>query len=344
MKQSLKLVLAASALSALTLAGLTGCGAKNTKADAQKKPLTMVFYPNESAKSFEGSRAALKEQLEKATGRPVRLQTTTDYNVAIQALASGKAQIANMGPAGYINAHALNNKVLPIATMSGPDGTLKGASYRSYIMVPAAKADQYKVGDKYSLTKLKGQSFSFVSNTSTSGFVVPTAALMRHFKLKDTHSLEKSGDFFQKVLYGGSHQGSALNVFKGDVAAAAFDDTDLRPYLDVTHGDYDTPGAVFTVKKNAPEPFTGMAGKAVVAIDVLPVQREPWVLNTQALDKKTQKAIKQMLLSKKFGADDRIFSKPGAKKAMLIPKATDQTKLLEVNDAWYKPTHELVGK
>jgi len=38
----------------------------------------------------------LKKSIEKVTGKTVKVQTTTDYNVAIQAIASGKAQLAYM--------------------------------------------------------------------------------------------------------------------------------------------------------------------------------------------------------------------------------------------------------
>ncbi|WP_390408525.1 phosphate/phosphite/phosphonate ABC transporter substrate-binding protein [Lacticaseibacillus jixiensis] len=337
-----KTTFAFAAMTLLTVGALAGCSSKDAHAD-NKQPLTMVFYPNESAKSFAPSRQALQRQLEKATGRPVKMQTTTDYNVAIQALASGKAQLATFGASGYIHAHHLNKAVVPIAAISGPKGTLEGAAYHSYLMVPADKAAQYKVGDKYNIAKLKGGRFSFVSNTSTSGFVIPSASLSRAFGTKDAHALEKPGKYFSKVLYGGSHQGSAVNLFKGDVDAAAFDDTDLRPYLDVTKGDYNTAGSEFTVKKDAPEPFQGLAGKKAVAIAVLPVQREPWAVNTKALDKTTVKKIKDMLLSDQFNHDKGLFSPEGAKDPKLFIKATPETKLVPVDDDWYKPTHDLIG-
>lgn len=130
----------------LLLAGvLTGCSSNSSasqKAGSKdNKEITMVFYPNESAKNFTASRKALQEELHKATGKKINIQTTTDYNVAIAAIASGKAQLAFMGADGYIQAHAQNKKVVPLLLQSGPDGTTKGASYRSYLMVQKDKAD-----------------------------------------------------------------------------------------------------------------------------------------------------------------------------------------------------------
>ncbi|QHM31197.1 hypothetical protein C7M34_01831 [Lactiplantibacillus plantarum] len=82
-----KSLLGLSFISVLGL-GLAGC-ASGTSAKSggsstdSSKTITVVFYPNESAKSFAGSRTAIKQAVEKATGKTVKLQTTTDYNVAI---------------------------------------------------------------------------------------------------------------------------------------------------------------------------------------------------------------------------------------------------------------------
>lgn len=58
----------------LLLAGvLTGCSSNSSasqKAGSKdNKEITMVFYPNESAKNFTASRKALQEELHKATGK-----------------------------------------------------------------------------------------------------------------------------------------------------------------------------------------------------------------------------------------------------------------------------------
>src|SRR5699024_2801364 len=127
----------------------------------------------------------------------------------------------------------------PFLVQSGTDGTKKSASYRSYLMVPKEKADQYKKDGKYNIDKIKGQKISFVSASSTSGFAVPTDEIAKHFKLKNKDSLSEGGKFFDKVLYGTTHPGSAINLLKGDADVAAFDDGDLLPFLKVTDGDYD---------------------------------------------------------------------------------------------------------
>ncbi|MFB9768322.1 phosphate/phosphite/phosphonate ABC transporter substrate-binding protein [Lactiplantibacillus modestisalitolerans] len=344
-----KSLLGLSFLSVVGL-GLAGCASgtstksssSNTDAD-KSKAITVVFYPNESAKSFSTSRDALKKSIEKATGKTVKLQTTTDYNVAIQAISSGKAQLAYMGANGYIQAHHLSKDVVPFAAQSDAEGTLKKATYNSYLMVQQKDAKQYEENGKYSIKNVKGKKMSYVSNSSTSGFLIPTAELTREFNIKDTQKLSQSGDFFSKVLYGGSHQGSAVNLLKGDADVAAFDDADLMPYLKATEGSWDKVGSTFTVKDDAEAPFNSLKGKSVVNIAMMPVQQGPWVYNTKTLSKTDQKKIADEFTSKEFANNEKIFSKPGAKKPSMFPKKSEKTQLIKVTDKWYAPTHKLVG-
>ncbi|BDZ30070.1 phosphate/phosphite/phosphonate ABC transporter substrate-binding protein [Lactiplantibacillus sp. WILCCON 0030] len=329
--------------------GLAGCASgTSTKTGSsastdKSKAITVVFYPNESAKSFAGSRDALKKSIEKVTGKTVKVQTTTDYNVAIQAIASGKAQLAYMGANGYIQAHKLSKDVEPFAAQSDADGSLKKATYNSYLMVQQKDADKYKADGKFSIKDIKGKKISYVSNSSTSGFLVPTAKITNEFKIKNKDDLTQNGKFFSKVLYGGSHQGSAVNLLKGDVDVAAFDDGDLMPYLKVSEGSWDKVGSTFEVKADAEAPFSSLTGKKVTNIAMMPVQQGPWVYNTKSLSKDDQDKIAKEFTSKEFAQNKEIFSDKDAKTPKLFPKKSEKTQLLKVTDKWYAPTHKLVG-
>ncbi|MCD2257290.1 PhnD/SsuA/transferrin family substrate-binding protein [Lactobacillus sp. CC-MHH1034] len=346
MKKTSKLLLLA--LGVTLAVGVSACSKQAQGADnsgsGDKDKITMVFYPNESAKDFDDSRAELQKKIEDATHKKVVMQKTTDYNVAIEAIASGKAQLAFMGADGYIQARSLNKKVNPLVVLSGPKGTLEGASYRSYLMVPKAKADAYKDGDQYSLKDVKGKKISFVSQSSTSGFAVPTDAIQREFKVKDKDTLSNSGKFFSKVIYGNTHPGSAVNLLKGDADVAAFDDIDLYPYLKLTSGSYDKAGSEFTVKDDAKAPFQDLHGKTAVAIEVSPVQNGPLVVNDKALAKSDRDKIQKALTSKEFAEDKKLFTTPGSKTTSLFQKTGADTHLLPISDSWYAPTHKLVGK
>ncbi|MCG0585775.1 putative phosphonates ABC transporter, substrate binding protein (putative) [Lactiplantibacillus plantarum] len=115
------------------------------------------------------------------------------------------------------------------------------------------------------------------------------------------------------------------------------------PYLNVTKGSWDKVGSTFTVKDNAEAPFTSLAGKSVVNIAMMPVQQGPWVYNTKALSKDDQKKIATEFTSKSFAQNKKIFSEPNAKTPMMFPKKSEKSKLVNVTDKWYAPTHKLVG-
>ena len=91
----------------------------------------IVFYPNESGESMKDAREAFKDILQKALEREVEVVTTTHYNIALETLISGKANMAYVGAEGYIQAHNKNKSVIPVATNSGASGTLSDSLYSS---------------------------------------------------------------------------------------------------------------------------------------------------------------------------------------------------------------------
>lgn len=335
--KSLKTSLFAAGILGLALTA-AGCSSNHAAGDSAKaKSLTVVFLPGDSAKEAGPARTALAHEISKATGKKVDVKTTTDYNVAIQAISSGKAQLALMGPDSYIQAHKQNAAVAPILTYSGKSGTLKDAQYHSYVMVPKDKASQYKVNGKYSLQKIKGKRMSFVSNTSTSGFAIATA-----FKVSNKDDLQQSGKFFSKVLFGGSHQGSAVNLLKGDADVAAFDDMDLVSYGKFTN-DSTKAGADFKVNANAPAPFNSVRGKESIALAAYPVQNEPIAVNSKMVSKSDINKIVKRLTSKAVTNNPKFFAPSDAKVHSLLPK-DGNTQFIGISDKWYAPTHKVLGE
>ncbi|WDT64976.1 hypothetical protein [Companilactobacillus crustorum] len=67
-------------------------------------------------------------------------------------------------------------------------------------------------------------------------------------------------------------------------------------------------------------------------------------MNTKALSKTDVDAITKRFTSKDFTNNKNLFSDGKSKTPTLWQKKSDKTVLLKVDDAWYKPTHELVGK
>ena len=346
---------------AVALAGMfgmmTGCtaGGSGATAGAESKgaageggsstdPLTFVWLPDNSSADMTSSREAIGAAILAACGRKAELMTTTDYNVAIEALASGKAQMALLGPEGYVQANKKNSQVQAAFTNSDEDGGLDGACYYSRICVRTEDADQYKEGSGYSIEGIKGKSFSFVSATSTSGFKVPSSGIVEKFKLDSSDVLLEAGGFFSEVLFGNSHVGSVVNLLSGDADAAAFDDVDVDMYLDLVSGEANSIGAIYQAKADAEAPMDTVRGKQFTIIAITPVLNSPFCFNEEAISEEDRTKIVKHFCSDVVANDKNIFVDPEDKSAKgLFEKDSEKTCFVETNDAWYEPIRKLGG-
>lgn len=352
----LKMAGIATAGIGLSAFGLTACSsgsrasssAASASGTGSLEKLTMVWLPNESSAEFDKGREEFGKMLEKYSGLKVELMTTTDYNICIEAIASGKAQLANMGAEGFIQAQRKNAKVLPLVTQSDPDGKLDGAKYFSRICVAESALNDYKdaASDSgYSLKNIKGKRMSFVSQSSTSGFKVPCNAIMKAFpdEVKSTDDLATPG-FFSKVLFGDSHPGSAVNLLQGDADVAAFDDIDVDTYLVVPKGDRDAinaPGAIYAVKNNAAQPFDRVQGKKFGIISMTPVLNGPIAYNAEALPDDIRQKLLDGLTSKECANDELLFAPAGKEDTGAIWSRDDSAGFIAVKDSWYDPIRNL---
>ena len=193
--------------------------------------IKMVWYPNESGEDMKSSRDEIGRLISEATGKKVEHQLTTDYAIAIETLVNNNADLAFTGSQGYIEANNRNDAVQTIAVKSGKSGTLDDAKYHSWLAVNVDEQDKYKVNGEFSLDTIANTKFSFVSNSSTSGFKVPSANIIAHFSQQEKYAdltpedLMEGGPLFSQVLFGNSHQGSAVNLLSGNADVAAFCDT-----------------------------------------------------------------------------------------------------------------------
>ena len=341
MKKVSLLVLAALFFSML----VTGCDSKTAGA---KDPatITIAWLPNNSGDDFKDVRAEFDKVIEKATGKKVEDKLTTDYAILIEAVASGNAQIAFCGAQQYIEAHDKNNKVLPLVVNSGDSGTLKDAMYYSRIVVKKGNEDLYKSGTAFSIDNMAGKKMSFVSNSSTSGYKVPAAAIVSNFTKQDQWKSLKAedlleggnGKFFSQVLFGGSHQLSLVNVLTDKADVAAVDDIDVETYVDLTSGTANTAGAVYTVRNGAAAPFDKLGGAQYVVIKAMPVMNAPFIVNTGVLSQKTIDALTAAFVADEVTNNPKIFLPKDSKDKGIFKQPQ---RFLKVEDAWYNPIREL---
>ncbi len=314
-------------------------------------PINIVWYPNESAADYQPARDEFAKVITEATGRKVEHKLTTDYAIAIESLASGSADICFMGASGYIEAKNKNPQVDTLFVNSGASGTLDDAIYYSWLAVNKDQEVGYKDGDKFSIENIQGKRVSFVSNSSTSGFKVPSTNIIGFFSKTEqwknisVDDLVEGGSkaFFSEVLFGGSHQGSAFNLISGKCDVAAYCDTELAPYVDFSAGEENKAGAVYTVKSNASAPFDTVQGKEFVIISSTPVLNGPFAYNPKNFNTDDIQKIRDAFMTDAVANNPQIFVTKEAKEAGTVGmfKKTDKERFVLVDDAWFNPIREM---
>jgi len=314
--------------------------AQNNGVIKNTNPVNVVWYPNESSNTHDEIRAEVGKLIERATGRSVNNVTTTDYTIAIQSIASGSADIAMaMGAVGYIEAKNQNPQVDVLFVNADKNGLLDEAKYFAWICVGKDDAEQYKDGNAYSIENIKGKKMSFVSNSSTSGFRVPTASIISHFTNDNIteDDLLPDGKFFKEVYFGQSHQGSAINLITGNAEIAAFCDIELQPYIELKSGAENTVGAVYGIKADAESPFDAHAGNEFVVIACTPVFNGPNVYNPANLSADEIKAIQNLFTSTEVADNEKLFYDATVEGAFGLYKKGSSYGYVLTADSWYDP-------
>ena len=208
-KKMLSLVMVAT----ISMATLTACGGneKENAIGGKDGVFTIAYAPNESTDQSSDARNGLAKDLEEYLGCEVEEIQASDYNAIIEALRTGKADMAYMGA----NAIAFGYEradIVPIA-MKAEDGDPEKAVYRSLLVT---RASNNKIN---SIKDIKGCTMAFVDPDSTSGNLIPSSEIISAFvqdKL-DMDKLHTNGRFFDAVSYSGSHQAGLQAVVRGDV-------------------------------------------------------------------------------------------------------------------------------
>ncbi|MFD2924005.1 PhnD/SsuA/transferrin family substrate-binding protein [Halobacillus naozhouensis] len=343
MKKKLTLLALLVVITVLTTACSMKSAGGNTKAD---DVIDIVWYPNESGSDMKSSRDEIANVIEEATGKKVEHHLTTDYAIAIETMVNNNADLAFMGAQGYIEAHKSNESIKPLVVPTGPSGTLEDAVYHSWLAVHVDEQDKFKVKGEFSLDTLEGKKMSFVSNSSTSGFKVPAAGILDHFSQQEKYAdltemeLMKGGSLFSKVLFGNSHQGSAVNLLKGNADVAAFCDTCVENYVEIVEGKENTVGSVYQVQNDAAEPFNQVTGKKFTLMSVTPVLNAPFVANVDVLGQEDFDKLQKVLTSDEVANNEEIFVPEDSGKSGLFFK-TGKERFATIKDSWFDPIRKL---
>ena len=164
-------------------------------------PLRVTAIPDEAPTELARKFAPLGQYLQQRLGMPVEWIPVTDYAAAVEALVNGKVDLAWFGGFTFVQASVRSGgRIIPLVQRE------EDSKFRSVFITGADSGIR-------SLADLKGRTFSFGSQSSTSGHLMP-----RSFLLKE--GIDPDRDF-KRVSYSGAHDATIAAVAGGKVDAGA---------------------------------------------------------------------------------------------------------------------------
>ena len=170
---------------------------------AQFPEIVFAVIPSENASGVLERYAPFIAYLSQQIGTKVTLRVAADYAAVIEGQRAGNIHVGMYGPSAFARALMTGAQVEAFAIETNLDGT------KGYYSVFYVKADS----PWRSIQDLRGRNLGLVDPNSTSGNNVPRFAL---------HNMGIEPDqFFDRVLYTGSHENAVIALQQGTVDVAA---------------------------------------------------------------------------------------------------------------------------
>jgi phosphonate transport system substrate-binding protein len=206
------------AISAIVLVGSMLACRSSQQSGGNPSVIRYAFAPSEEEMQDNSERAELMSKyLTAQLHIPVEIIKVSGYAPTIEAMHTGKVDIATFGPLGYIIASQKAGAEAIVAS-GGPDGKL--GTYNSIIAVPKSSPLQSIADLK---AHAKSLTFMFVDPASTSGYLIPRAYLQ-------TIGINPDTDF-GKVVFAGSQLAAILTIKAGKIDAGSVMEEILIPRL-----------------------------------------------------------------------------------------------------------------
>lgn len=162
--------------------------------------LRVALLPDENAATLIQNAQPLKQYLEKTLNKDIEIIVTTDYSSMIEAMRFGRIEVAYFGPFSYVLAKSKAPKIEPFAV-----GVERGSPTYQSVMI--ANVD----GPVKRLEDIRGQSFGFGDQASTSSHLAPRAHIQTKVGL--------DGEKDYRPVHLGTHDAVARAVQTGQVPA-----------------------------------------------------------------------------------------------------------------------------
>ncbi len=184
-------------VTAIIWAVAMGCGAATSHADTV---LRVSAIPDEAPTELQRKFSPLGAYLEKKLGMKVEFTPVTDYAAAVEALVHNKIDMVWFGGFTFVQASVRSgNKVIPLVQRAEDE------KFRS-VFITADKSIN-------KLEDLRGKTFSFGSESSTSGHLMPRSFLLAAKINPDTD--------LRRIAFSGAHDATVAAVAGGKVDAGA---------------------------------------------------------------------------------------------------------------------------
>ncbi len=192
-------------------------------AQGKTNELVVIFPSRSDSTDLQNKANAVAAFLSKQLGVPVKAQIGDD-TAAVEALRANRADIAFLSSRPALKAEQLANARLYLAEVRP---TYSGKyTYNSVFVVPKNSPLKTQSTAKATLTQLRGKRMAFTSPTSGSGFIFPTAELVKQGLVPNRDRLN---DFFGQVTYGGNYSKAIQAVLRGQADVAAVSEYALNP-------------------------------------------------------------------------------------------------------------------
>lgn len=213
---------------ALLVAGCgTSPGDPRAGAGSGEDALIIGAIPDQDPQDLQRTYGTVSDYLSAQLGVPVRYVPVTDYTASVTAFRQGSLQLVFFGGLTGAQARAQVPGAVPVAQRD------IDASFRSVFVANTATGID-PIDDVGGLRGLAGHSFTFGSETSTSGRLMPqhflSQAGVEPKQFTGNAGFSGSHDATAKLVESGSYQAGALNaaVWDGLVKADRIDTSKVR--------------------------------------------------------------------------------------------------------------------
>jgi len=220
----------AISLQALTLLATTFFASAISASAFAQQVLRVTTIPEEAATEQIRKFGPLTKYLERTQGMKVEFIPVSDYPAAVEALVNKQVDLVWFGGFTHVQAQIRSGgKIIPIAQRE------EDTKFRS-VFIAQKNSGITKLAD------LKGKQFSFGSQSSTSGSLMP-----RSFLLEAGIDPERD---FKRVSYSGAHDATIASVVSGRVDGAALDITVWNKFVAEKKVDTNKVDVYFTTPHN----------------------------------------------------------------------------------------------